>query len=59
MLDLPEVQPSSRPEAAVPLGDCGRLWTEGTLARQARLDHLGACGHAARRPGLRLVIAVW
>ena len=60
VLDLPEVQPSSRPEAAVPLGDGGRLEpTEGTVARQARLDRLGACGHAARRPGLRLVIAAW
>ena len=59
VLDLPEVQPSSRPEAAVPLGG-GRLErTDGTVARQARLDRLGACGHAARRPGLHLVIAVW
>lgn len=64
VMGLPEVQASSRLEATVPLGDaeslerrrepdCGRGHAPG------RLDRPGGCGHTARRPGIRLVIAAW
>ena len=74
VMDLPEVQASSRLEATVPLGDAESLErlrerTEDTVTRPAGLDRPGGCGHTAcqppgTRPGawrraIRLVIAAW
>ena len=56
VMDLPEVQASSRLEATVPLGDAGSLQrlrerTEDTVTRPAGLDRSGRCGHTGRPPG--------
>ena len=74
VMDLPEVQASSRLEATVPLGDAESLErlrerTEDTVDAAGRLDRPGGCGHTARRPGrpqpgawrpgICLVIAAW
>ena len=74
VLDLPEVQASSRLEATVPLGDAELAATAAGADRghghaPGRVDRPGGCGHTARRPGgprpgawrpdTRLVIAGW
>ena len=73
VLDLPEVQASSRLEATIPLGDAARCSGcgsgRGHRHPPGRVDRPGGCGHTARRPGgpqpgawrpgTRLVIAGW
>ena len=74
VMDLPEVQASSRLEATIPLGDAGSTAAAAGADRghrhpPGRVDRPGGCGHTARRPGgpqpgtrrpgTRLVIAGW